>query len=426
MNIESAARCMRTLLCVASLLAIAAAANGAATDVAIGSPGSVATDASGNVYFSSPNVVYKLAPDGTLALIAGVIAPGNPDIVGGYSGDGGPATQAQLSFPLWYFAVGSNYGILPELTGQVAVDATGAVYVADALNHRVRRIGANGIIVTVAGNGEQGSTGDGGAAVAAKLDLPQGIALDAGGNLYISNADGRVRKVDTSGRITTLAQALACGSGIPDAAGLCAPSQLAAGPDGRIVTTDSFFCRIRSIAPDGTLSTIAGIDPIRAPADAADDPHFASDYLDFDPADYTGTPILAFDLPDCGVDGDHVAATDAALNNPYGMAYDAAGNLYIADTDNSCIRKVDVAGMLTTIAGSCGSWAGYARTTGPGFTGDGGPATSAQLSHPHGVATGANGVVYIADTGNSRVRMVEASGIIRTIAGNGWWLPSSP
>lgn len=426
MNIESGTRGVRMLLCAISTLLVVAAAHAAATDVAIGSPGSVATDALGNVYFSSPNVIYKLAPDGTLAHFAGVMAPANPDIYGGYSGDGGPATLAELSFPLWYFAVGFGYDTVPELTGQLAIDRAGNVYLADALNHRVRRIGADGIITTVAGNGKMGDAGDGGLATLATLDLPQGVAIDAIGNLYISNADGRVRKVDTNGEISTFASMLPCGSGIPDTALLCAPSQLAAGPGGNIVTTDSYFCRIRSIAADGTLSTLAGIDPIRAPADAADDPSFSSHYLDFDPPQYTGRPILVFELPDCGFDGDNVAATDAALNNPYGIAYDSAGNLYIADTYNSCIRKVDTAGLLTTVAGSCGPYDAVARATGPGFSGDGGPATRARISHPHGVAVGPDGALYIADTGNSRVRKVDASGTINTVAGNGWWLPSSP
>jgi NHL repeat-containing protein len=425
MNIESATRRLRMLLCAVSTLLVAATAHAAATDVAIGSPGSVATDALGNVYFSSPNVVYKLALDGTLARIAGVIQPENPDIYGGYSGDGGPATQAQLSFPLWYFALGYNYATAPELTGQLAVDKAGNVYLADALNHRVRRIGADGIITTVAGTGEKGHAGDGGPATMATLDLPQGVAIDAIGNLYISNADGQVRKVGANGTISTFASTLPCVSGFANTALLCTPSQLAAGPAGNIVTTDSYFCRIRSIAADGTLSTLAGIDPIRAPADAADDPNFSHDFLDFDPADYTGRPILLYEFPDCGFDGDNVAATDAALNNPYGIAYDAAGNLYIADTYNSCIRKVDTSGLLTTVAGSCGPY-DASRTTGPGFSGDGGPATRAQISHPHGVAVGPNGTLYIADTGNSRVRKVDASGTINTIAGNGWWLPSSP
>jgi sugar lactone lactonase YvrE len=424
-------KCARWLTGIALSMIACAIASGAAcaaaTDVAIGSPGSVAVDAGGNVYFSSPNLVYKLAPGGALSIVAGRIMDGNPDLAGGYSGDGGPATAAELSFPLWYFAKPKVFTVSPELTGQLAVDTAGNVYLADAYNNRVRRIDTVGTITTVAGNGAAGNTGDGGPAVAASLDMPQGVAADAAGNLFIANADGRIRKVAPGGTITTIASMLGCGSGLPDSVQRCQPSQLAVSPAGTVATTDNYFCRIRAVAADGSVSTLAGVEPVHAPPrepgqsiDA-----YLGRYLDFDPADYDGEPVEVYEYP-CGTGEDHGDARHVALDNPYSIAFDASGNLYIADTYNNCVRKVDTLGTIDTVAGRCGPFDYDDRSTGPGFTGDGGPAIAAQLSHPHGIAVGADGTLYIADTGNSRVRKVGADGTIVTIAGSGWWLPEAP
>jgi hypothetical protein len=403
-------------------------ARAAATDVAIGSPGSVAVDANGNVFFSSPNVIYKLTPGGVLALFAGRIMDGNPDVLGGYAGDGGAATAAELNFPLWYFAKPPVFSQLPELTGQLAVDAFGNVYLADAYNNRVRRIDSSGTITTVAGNGINGDSGDGGLATAASLDMPQGVAVNAAGELVVANADGAIRKVAADGTITTIASVIRCGSGVPDSVKLCQPMQLAVSATGVIATTDNFFCRVRAIGTDGTIGTVAGIDPVRAPPRASGQSlsSYLGQYLDFDPKDYHGEPIEVFEQPSCEAGEDHGDARTVALDNPYAVAFDASGNLYIADTYNSCIRRVDTLGTIATVAGRCGPFAYGDRSTGPGFTGDGGPAIAAQLSHPHGVAVGVDGTLYIADTGNSRVRRVGAEGTITTIAGTGWWLPEAP
>jgi sugar lactone lactonase YvrE len=427
MNTQSARWLARIALPVIATAFACGMARAAATDVAIGSPGSVAVDANGNVYFSSPNLIYKLAPGGGLSIFAGRIMDGNPDIAGGYGGDGGPATAAELNFPLWYFAKPQVFTVSPELTGQLAVDTGGNVYLADAYNNRVRRIDASGRITTVAGNGTAGNAGDGASAVAASLDMPQGVAVDAAGNLFIANADGRIRKVAPDGTITTIASMLACGSGLPDSVQRCQPSQLAVSPAGTIATTDNFFCRIRAIRADGTIDTIAGVDPVRAPPRAPGQSvsSYLARYLDFDPADYDGEPVEVYEYP-CGTGDDQGDARAVALDNPYGVAFDVSGNLFIADTYNSCIRKVDASGSIATVAGRCGPFDYGDRSVGPGFAGDGGPAVEAQLSHPHGVAVGIDGTLYIADTGNSRVRKVDASGTITTIAGSGWWLPEAP
>jgi hypothetical protein len=427
MNTHSAKLSTRIALAVIAYAFACGVALAAATDVAIGSPGSVAVDASGNVYFSSPNLIYKLAPGGALSIFAGRIMDGNPDLAGGYAGDGGPATAAELNFPLWYFVKPQVFSVSPELTGQLAVDASGNVYLADAYNQRVRRIDSSGTITTVAGNGVDGDSGDGGPATAASLDMPQGVAADATGNLFIANADGAIRKVAANGTITKVASMMGCGSGLPSSVQLCQPLQLAVSPTGTIATTDNFFCRIRAIRTDGTIETIAGVDPVHAPPRAPGQSlsSYLGRYLDFAPADYDGEPVEVYEMP-CGTGDDVGAARDVALDNPYAVAYDASGNLYIADTYNSCIRKVDTGGDIRTVAGRCGSFDYDDRSAGPGFAGDGGPAVAAQLSFPHGIAVGTDGTLYIADTGNNRLRRVDTTGKITTIAGSGWWLPEAP
>jgi sugar lactone lactonase YvrE len=427
MNTKSMGWALRIALPMIACAFACGTARAAATDVAIGSPGSVAVDGGGNVYFSSPNVIYKLTPGGALTLFAGRIMDGNPDVAGGYGGDGGAATAAELNFPLWYFATSQVFSQSPELTGQLAIDAAGNVYLADAYNHRVRRIDTGGTITTVAGNGVEGHSGDGGPAIAASLDMPQGVAVDAGGNLIVANADGAIRRIAPGGTITTVASLLGCGSGLPDSVQLCQPSQVAVSPDGAIVTTDNYFCRIRAIGIDGAIGTLAGIDPVRAPPRAPGQSlsSYLARYLDFDPQDYDGEPVEVYEYP-CGPGEDHGDARTVALDDPYSIAFDAFGNLYIADTYNNCVRKVDTLGTIDTVAGRCGPFDYSDRSSGPGFTGDGGPAIAAQLSHPHGIAVGADGTLYIADTGNSRVRKVGADGTIVTIAGSGWWLPEAP
>ncbi len=289
----------------------------------------------------------------TISTIAGTVGAG-------YSGDGGVATSAQLN---------NSAG--------VALDAFGNIYIADASNHRIRKVSPTGTITTFAGTGVGGFSGDGGQAVSAQLNNPFGIAVDAIGNVYIGDfSNHRVRKVNTLGVISTIAGTTTAGfSGDGAAANLAQlnlPFGVAVDGAGNIYIVDSGNNRVRKISNTGIISTIAG------------------------------TTVAGFG-------GDGGIATLAQLNNPRGVSVDGAGNVYIADMANQKVRKINTSGIISTIAGT---------TTG-GYSGDGGQATIAQLTSPHGVAIDKAGNVYIADAGNHRIRKVNTSGVISTYAGTG-------
>jgi hypothetical protein len=271
---------------------------------------------------------------------------------GGAGGDGGPATSAALSYPQG-----------------VALDSSGDLYIASEIDCRVRKV-SGGTITTVAGTGTCGYAGDGGPATSANLNGPSGVAVE-GGDLFIADAGNcRVRKV-SGGTITTVAGTGTCGyggdGGPATSASLNGPSGVAV-EGGDLYVAEFINCRVRKVS-GGTISTVAG----------------------------NGS---------CPYAGDGGAATSASLW-PFGVALDSSGDLYIADALNCRVRKVS-SGTITTVAGtgSCG------------YGGDGGPATSASLYWPSGVAVGSSGDLYIGDQGSCRVRKV-SGGTITTIAGTG-------
>ena len=293
---------------------------------------------------------------------------GNTSISGssgaGFTGDGSPATNAKLNSPI-----------------QLALDSSGNLYIADSANNRIRKVTAStGKISTIAGGSLAGWTGDGAAATSAELNDPEGIFVDSSGNLFIGDLlNDAVREISTSGIINTVA---GCCAGTPDraysgdggpatSAALDYPLGLAVDSSGKLYIADSFNHRIRIVTPDGNIATYAGLSPAG------------------------------------GYSGDGGPATSANLNRPFGVCVDAAGNLYIADNENHRIRKVTAQGTITTVAG----------TGTAGSAGDGGPATKAQLNRPYDVKVDSAGDLYIADYGNSRIRMVTPDGVIRTIAG---------
>ena len=340
--------------------------------------------------------VLARAATNDISTVAGTGAPG-------FSGDGGPATAARLASPTYLSAAGGGYVF------------------ADQGNSRVRRVGADGRITTVAGSGTPGFSGDNGPATSAQLDAPNGVATLPDGSVLIADSNNnRVRRVSPAGVITTVA-----GTGVPGLSGdngpatsaqLAFPVGLAVQADGGYLIADNDNSRIRRVSPGGTITTVAGttrgLGGDNGPATAAQ--------ID-DPADVAVTPGGGFLIADLnnhrvrrvsaagtittaagtvvGFTGDGGPAAAARLNMPIGVAARPDGGFVVVDRGNNRVRAVSAAGVITTLAGS-----GLA-----GFTGDGGPATAARLNQPLGIAVGSDGDVLIGDTVNHRIREVDTT-----------------
>ncbi len=319
-------------------------------------------------------ILSVLLAASAFAQSAGIITTYAGTGVRGFSGDGGPATRAQFGFLLASDPEFEEYS-------HPAIDSDGNLYIADQANDRIRKILADGTILTVAGSGRTGFDGDGGPALNAALFSPIAVAVDQAGNLYIVDQDNdRVRKVSLDGTINTIvgdgnptAEAGAGNGGPAARASLNGPSGIALDPSGNLYVSDTFIDQVRKVTPAGIITAFAG------------------------------------DGTDAGFGGDGFRAVFALLDFPAGLAVDAAGNVYIADQHNNRIRKVSPDGIITTFAGN-----GDAA-----FSGDGGPAVNASLNYPADVALDAAGNLYIADQRNNRIRKVTPAGIITTVVGNG-------
>ena len=303
----------------------------------------IAMDRSGNLYISDGDNyrVRKVSASGVITTVAG-------DGSAGFGGDGGAATAAQLS------------------AGGIAVDGSGNLYLID--QGRIRMVSASGTITTIAGTGSSGFSGDGGAATAAQLYAPSGVAVDGSGNIYIADyLNQRIRMI-RSGVITTIAGTGTAGysgdGGAATAAQLNYPECIAVDSWGNVYVGDYYNSRIRKISVSGVITTCAG----------------------------TGAG---------GCTGDGGPATAAHIQSPHGIAFDRFGNMYISDVANNKVRMVNTFGIITTIAGITYSGLGS-------YSGDGGAATAARLNIPEGVAADDSGNVYIADYRNYRIRRVNA------------------
>jgi uncharacterized protein (TIGR03437 family) len=312
------------------------------------------TDPQGNILVAdrSNHQIVRIAPNGILTVVAG-------NGIDGYSGDGGPATRASLSFP-----------------SALAFDGAGNLLIADNGNYCIRRLSPDGVIRTIAGIGVKGYAGDDGPAIAASIDDVRGLAVDRAGNIYFTeNSVHRIRRITTDGIVRNYAgngTAGFAGENVPATqASLREPWHLTFDAAGNLLVADFRNHRVRRITPAGIISTVAG----------------------------TGVASTS---------GDGGPATQATLTGPAGIYVDGANNLYIAGFDNR-VRRVTPQGIISTIAGTATS----------GFAGDGGPANQARINHPTGVTGDAAGNIYVADSVNLRVRRVTPQGVISTIAGIG-------
>ncbi len=327
--------------------------------VRLAHPNGLAFDTAGNLLVSDIGThrILRCAPSGALSSIAGTGE-------GGFSGDNGPAARARMFAP-----------------HDLVVASGGEILIADTYNHRIRRLDRQGRITSVVGDGRGAYRGDGGPALRASLNNPQGLALGPDGTFYIADTYNHVvRRVDPRGIITTFAgtEAGLAGDGGPALrARLSLPTAVAVAPDGMVYVSDSGNNRLRRITPAGTIETIVGSGPGSGTAGAG----FAGD----------GEPAAK---------GKLFAAADVKV--------DARGNLFLSDTGNCRVRQIRN-GILSTLAGS-GS---------PGFSGDRGPAGQAALSPPQTLLLGSDGSVYFADRANHRVRRVDSSGRIETVCGRG-------
>lgn len=393
---------------------------GGATAAQLEYPNGIAVDSAGNVYVAdtNANVVRVIAPNGTISTYAGTGAAS-------YTGDGGPAAQAQLSAPMG-----------------LALDSAGNLYIADSGNNVIRKVTRGGTISTYAGNGSAGYSGDGGQAMSAALNQPEGVAVDTLGLLYIADtSNNRVRVVALSGTIQTVAGTGISGfsgdSGTPASTQLFLPTDVATDSAGNLYIADLGNDRVRKVS-QGKIQTVAGSDgssaifneavattvflngPTGVAVDGAGNIYLAEGSIGAGSGlavgDYRvwkinsgGVVSTAAGNGLASFSGDGGTAASAQLNDPAAVTFDTAGNLYIADADNNRVRKVTPAGVITTVAGN-----GTA-----GWSGDGGPGPRAQLNHPMGLTADTDGDIYIADTGNNRIRKLTPDGNIATIAGNG-------
>ncbi len=280
--------------------------------------------------------------------------------VWGFYGDSGPAINAQLYNP----------------TG-VAIDAAGNIYIADSQNHRIRKITPAGIIGTFAGTGVAGFAGDSGLAINCKFYYPTDVAVDGAGNVYVADQyNNRIRKINTGGTITTVAgsgvQGFGGDSGLAVKAKLNFPRTIALDAAGNMYIADYYNSRIRKVATTGTITT------------------------------FCGTGVY-------GYNGNFEPRLTAQMSFPHGIDVDAAGNVYFSDANNNYIRKIDLAGIVTIVAGT-GNY---------GNGGNNGPAISADLNYPGGLAVSPSGIIYFAERNGNQVRKIE-NDTIRVAAGNGW------
>jgi sugar lactone lactonase YvrE len=375
---------------------------------ALKQPNDVAEDSAGNLYIADMgnHRIVEVTALGVTTTFAGTGAPG-------FTGDG-PAASVALNFPAC-----------------VAVAPGDVVYVCDKANHRIRKV-QGGVMTTVAGTGVAAFTGDGPGTTVA-LNQPEDIVVAAGALVFSDQENNRIRQFNlANGAVTTLAgtgPSSFGGENVPGASStLASPMGLALTTDGRLLFAERDAHRLRALA-NGTLTTVAGdgVDTFGGDGGPALDATFhlvegvaadASGNLfvsdsgnnrirKVDAASGTVTTIAGNGTTTFGVDG--VPATVVGIDSPSDVVVDAAGNVIFSDTHHHRVRSVDTGGLIHTIMGN-----GL-----PGFSGDGGPAANAQLASPTGLALDTAGNLYVADFDNHRIRKIDTAGNVQTVAGDG-------
>lgn len=410
----------------------ASPADGPAKKVKLEAPCGLSADTAGNLYFvdAFSELVRRVGTDGMLTTVAGdgfhAQAPSGECGLGRFRGDGGPARQASFDF------CGSN-GVF-YWAGDVLAAPDGSIYVADTNNHRVRQVDTGGSISTAAGNNYFRYSGDLAPATSAGLNLPQAVAVDAAGNVLVADTENRrIRKIAPGGVMTTVA-----GSGVEGYSGDGGPAVqasideirgLAVDPAGNLLLADAWAHVIRSVAPDGTIKTVAGLNHfggadasgdggpatlayLQGPEGVAADTSgniFIADKLNWRVRKVAPSGVISTFAGGGSQSADGVPATSALLRQPAGVLAAPDGSVFIADDLAQKIRKVDSTGTITTVAG----------TGVIGFSGDGGGAVNAKLNSPRSPALGADGSLYFADEGSNRIRRIAPGGVIQTVAGNG-------
>ena len=320
-------------------------ADGAGAAAQFWAPSAVAVDGAGNVYVAdtSNHKIRKVTPGGVVTTLAGTGSPGAAN---------GAGSAASFNYPCG-----------------IAVEATGSLLVADRASSLIRRVTQGGVVTTAAGALDLGSAD--GTGTAASFFYPRGVACDASGGAFVADTSNhRIRKLSAAAVVTTLAGSGSIGEadGAAMAASFFGPRSLVVMADGAVVVADTNNCKIRKIAPGGSVSTLAG---------------------------------------SAGCGSSDGAGLAASFYVPSGVARDGAGNVYVADTYNHKIRKIGPTGNVSTVAG-----------TGTSGSADG-TETAASFSYPRGIASDAVGTLHVADTGNNKIRKVTAGGVVTTLAGSG-------
>ena len=390
---------------LAGLAGSIGSANGTGNAARFYAPHGVAVDSAGNVYVadSSNHTIRKITPAGVVSTVAGLARNfGNSD---------GTGSVARFQFPKG-----------------VAVDSAGNVYVADSDNFTIRRITASGMVSTLAGLAGSSGSADGTGSVA-RFQVPKGVAVDSAGNLYVADTiNDTIRKITPAGAVSTLAGFPGIfNGGSADGTGSAArfnvPSGLAVDSIGNVYVADTENYTIRKITPAAVVTTLAGLAGTIGSADgtgsaarfyypsgvAVDDAGnaYVADRNNHTIRKITPSGMVGTLAGLAGTGGSADGTGSAArFSLPQGLAVDSAGNVYVADTGNSTMRKITPGGVVSTLAGLTGSQ-GSANGTG----------SAARFRNPPGVAVDSAGNVYVADSNNHTIRKITAAGVVTTLAG---------